>query len=79
MSAGPPPLHSANITPLARLDVPGGGEVVVHRQHAFIGHMSPPLGTSIYDVRDPRRPRLVAQIAPKDVYSHTHKVKVRAI
>ncbi len=76
MSAGPLPLHSANITPLARLDIPGGGEVVVHRQHAFIGHMSPPLGTSIYDVRDPRRPRLVAQIAPKDGYSHTHKVKV---
>lgn len=69
-------LHSANITPLARLDIPGGGEVVVKDGHAFIGHMSPPLGTSIYDVRAPRQPRLVAQIAPRDDYSHTHKVKV---
>ncbi|MBS9478950.1 RNA polymerase subunit sigma-70 [Ancylobacter radicis] len=70
------PLHSANITPLARLDIPGGGEVVVHKGHAFIGHMSPPLGTSIYDVRDPKAPRLVASLPPPDGYSHTHKVKV---
>ncbi|MDR6951670.1 hypothetical protein J2X65_001019 [Ancylobacter sp. 3268] len=70
------PLHSANITPLARLDIPGGGEVVVKDGYAFIGHMSPPLGTSIYDVRDPARPRLVAALAPPDGYSHTHKVKV---
>lgn len=78
MNAHPPAaaLHSANIIPLARLDIPGGGEVVLHRGHAFVGHMSPPLGTSIYDLSDPRSPRLVAQIAPNDGYSHTHKVKV---
>ncbi|MCJ8145031.1 RNA polymerase subunit sigma-70 [Ancylobacter sp. A5.8] len=78
MNAPPRPevLHSANVTPLARLDIPGGGEVVVHRNHAFIGHMSPPDGTAIYDVSDPRRPRQVARIAPPDGFSHTHKVKV---
>ncbi|QIB36255.1 RNA polymerase subunit sigma-70 [Ancylobacter pratisalsi] len=69
-------LHSSNITPLSRLDIPGGGQVTVQGGYAFIGHMSPPLGTSIYDVRDPRAPRLVASIAPPDAYSHTHKVRV---
>ncbi|MCS0503659.1 RNA polymerase subunit sigma-70 [Ancylobacter mangrovi] len=68
--------HSRNVTPLARLDIPGGGQVTVENGYAYVGHMSPPLGTSIYDVRDPREPRLVASIAPRDGYSHTHKVRV---
>ena len=67
---------SRNITPLARLDIPGGGQVVVQNGFAYLGHMSPPNGTSIYDVRDPRNPKLVAEIAPPDHYSHTHKVRV---
>lgn len=67
---------SRNITPLARLDIPGGGQVVVQNGFAYIGHMSPPHGTSIYDVRDPANPKLVAEIAPPDGYSHTHKVRV---
>ncbi|RMF41350.1 MAG: RNA polymerase subunit sigma-70, partial [Alphaproteobacteria bacterium] len=43
---------------------------------AFIGHMKPPMGTSIVDVADPAAPRVIAHIPPPDEYSHTHKVRV---
>ncbi|WP_018963941.1 hypothetical protein [Ancylobacter sp. FA202] len=76
MQATPGPIVSANLRPLARLDLPGGGEVTIKDGHAFIGHMSPPDGTTILDIRDPARPRIVAQLAPPDPFSHTHKVKV---
>ncbi len=57
------------------LDLPGGGQVVVDRQHAYVGHMAAPYGTSIVDVADPTRPRLVAQVrVPEDI--HSHKVRV---
>lgn len=72
----PGPIASTNLRPLARLDLPGGGEVTIKDGHAFIGHMSPPDGTTILDIRDPVRPRIVARLAPPDPFSHTHKVKV---
>jgi len=57
------------------LGVPGGGQVVVEGTYAYIGHMSPPHGTSIVDVGDPAHPRLVSQIrVPKDI--HSHKLRV---
>ena len=67
---------SDNFRLLARLDIQGGGQVVVRNGYAFVGHMSPPDGTSIIDVRDPENPRLVASIPPPDHFSHTHKVRV---
>lgn len=65
-----------NIRRLGRLDIPGGGQVVVQDGYAYIGHMDAPLGTSIIDVQDPANPTVVAQIAPPDEDSHTHKVRV---
>ncbi|ESR22683.1 LVIVD repeat-containing protein [Lutibaculum baratangense] len=65
-----------NVRRLGYLDIQGGGQVEVHRGHAFVGHMSPPDGTSIIDVRDPANPKVVATVAPPDQYSHTHKVRV---
>lgn len=57
------------------LDLPGGGQVVVDRGYAYVGHMAPPHGTSIIDIADPTRPRLVSQVnVPDDV--HSHKVRV---
>ncbi len=57
------------------LDLPGGGQVVVEGPYAYVGHMAPPHGTSIVDVSDPARPRLLSQVAvPGDV--HSHKVRV---
>lgn len=67
---------SASLRPLSRLDIPGGGQVVVQDGFAYVGHMSPPDGTSVIDVRDPRRPKVVASLPPPDHFSHTHKVRV---
>ena len=65
-----------NVRRIGHLDIPGGGQVVVKDGYAYVGHMSPPDGTSIIDIRDPANPRVVGQIAPTDHYSHTHKVRV---
>ncbi|WP_227271667.1 LVIVD repeat-containing protein [Roseobacter weihaiensis] len=65
----------SNIRALGRLDIPGGGQVVVQGDYAYIGHMKPPHGTSIVDVSDPANPKVVAHIDPPD-WSHTHKVRV---
>ncbi|WP_246725249.1 LVIVD repeat-containing protein [Beijerinckia sp. L45] len=43
---------------------------------AFIGHIAPPYGTSIVDVRDPKNPKILSQIMLPDMYSHSHKVRV---
>jgi hypothetical protein len=61
---------------LARMDIPGGGQVVADRSHIYIGHMRPPLGTSIVDVSDPKRPRLAATVELPS-HTHSHKVRVR--
>jgi len=72
----PHAVHSDNFRQLGRLDIPGGGQVVVRDGYAFVGHMSPPDGTSIIDVRDPANPRIAASIPPPDRFSHTHKVRI---
>ena len=60
---------------LAKLDIPGGGQVVAQGDYAFIGHMGPPDGTSIVDVSDPRKPRVTARIEVP-AFMHSHKVRV---
>ncbi|NNE80672.1 MAG: RNA polymerase subunit sigma-70 [Silicimonas sp.] len=65
-----------NIRRLGHLDIAGGGQVVVQNGFAFVGHMKPPMGTSIIDVRDPSAPKVVAHVPPSDEWSHTHKVRV---
>jgi hypothetical protein len=67
---------SRNIRRLGHLDIPGGGQVVVQDGYAYVGHMKPPMGTSIIDVSDPAAPRVVTHLPPPDGYSHTHKVRV---
>lgn len=67
---------SHNFRHLARLDIPGGGQVTVQGHHAFVGHMDAPHGTTIIDVADPRNPRIVAQVMLDDPWSHSHKVRV---
>jgi hypothetical protein len=65
-----------NIKRVGHLDVAGGGQVYVEGGYAFIGHMKPPHGTSVIDVRDPKSPKVVAEIGLSDQRSHTHKVRV---
>ena len=66
---------SQNVRHLGRLDIPGGGQVVVQGNYAYVGHMKPPLGTSIIDISDPANPKVVSHVDPPE-WSHTHKVRV---
>ncbi|MBI1965348.1 MAG: RNA polymerase subunit sigma-70 [Betaproteobacteria bacterium] len=67
-----------NITRISHLDLPGAGQVYVAGDYAYIGHITNKerLGTSILDVRDPRKPRVVTQIHLDDRDSHSHKARV---
>ncbi len=65
-----------NITRIGHMDLVGGGQVVVQGNYAYVGHMEPPLGTSIIDISDPANPKIVAQLKTPDEFSHTHKVRV---
>ncbi len=70
------PRLARNVERLGHLDLPGGGQVVVQGDYAYVGHMKPPHGTSIIDVSDPRRPRVAGEIGLEGDASHTHKVRV---
>jgi hypothetical protein len=75
--ASPPSAQLArNVRRLSRLEIPGGGQVVVQGRYAYVGHMKPPHGTTIVDVADPAHPQVVATIPLTDSRSHTHKVRV---
>ena len=66
-----------NVRRIGHLDIPGGGQVVIdNRGYAYVGHMKPPYGTSIIDVRDPKNPKVVSEIRLDNDLSHTHKVRV---
>ncbi len=65
-----------NIKRVGHLDIPGGGQVVVDGRFAYVGHMKPPHGTTIVDVSNPKKPKIVSTITLDDDYSHTHKVRV---
>jgi hypothetical protein len=60
---------------VAWLDCAGGGQVVLDGDHAYIGHMDAPHGTSVVDVSDPKHPRITASVdIPAGL--HSHKVRV---
>ena len=66
---------SHNTALLSHIDCPGGGQVWVEGTILYVGHMCWPSGTSIYDVADPRKPRLIARIDLPEGW-HSHKVRV---
>ena len=67
-----------NVKRLARLELPGAGQVTVEGKYAYVGHITNKerLGTSILDVSDPRNPRLLSQIHLDEADSHSHKARV---
>jgi hypothetical protein len=67
-----------NVRRLGHLDLAGAGQVTIAGSHAYVGHLpnEHQLGTSIIDVSDPRRPRVVATVTLDDPQSHSHKVRV---
>lgn len=58
------------------LDCPGGGQVRVEGNIAYIGHMMNPYGTSIVDVSDPANPNPLA-LVEMPPGSHSHKVRAQ--
>ena len=74
-NGNPPVGVSHNIKQLGRMDLAGGGSVVVENGYAYIGHMDPPHGTSIIDVRDPKNPKVIAHLEIAEGL-HSHKVRV---
>lgn len=57
------------------IDCAGGGQVVVKGNTAYIGNMTAPHGTLIYDVSEPTRPRPLARLE-MSTGTHSHKVRV---
>src|SRR6266849_704862 len=74
----PPHPLARNVARLSHLHLPGAGQVYVAGDFAYVGHIpnKQRLGTSILDVRDPRKPRVVSQISLDDPDSHSHKARV---
>ena len=60
---------------LGQIDCPGGGQVWWDKNILYVAHMRPPDGTSIYDVADPRNPKLLAKLDIPMGW-HSHKVRV---
>ncbi len=69
------PGASKRIKQVGRTDPPGGGVVTVENGYGYVGHIDPPYGTSILDVRDLKHPKVVAQLEVPDGI-HSHKVRV---
>ncbi|MCL6551894.1 MAG: hypothetical protein K6W08_02045 [Firmicutes bacterium] len=67
-------LHNLRLVSRTPYGPVGAGQVVVDRGFAYIAPMKD-VGTTIVDVRDPRRPRVVAQL-PCPPNTHMHKVQV---
>jgi hypothetical protein len=63
-----------NTERVAHIDCPGGGQVWVDGTTLYVGHMRHPSGTSIYDVADPKHPKLLSRIDIPDGW-HSHKVR----
>ena len=68
--------ETRNTSLVAAIDCAGGGQVWIDGTTLFVAHMNPPAGTSIYDVADPRHPKLLAQVEMPAGY-HSHKVRTR--
>jgi hypothetical protein len=72
------PSLTKNVTRVARLELPGAGQVYVEGKYAYVGHITNKegLGTSILDVSDPKNPKLLSQTPVGDKNSHSHKARV---
>lgn len=70
------PIYSSNVEHLFRMDIGGAGQVSISGNYAYLGYMRAPEGTSILDISDPRKPKVLSTIKVEDPQSHSHKVRV---
>ena len=73
---GTAPRGSPNIRHLSRMELEGGGQVVLDGNYAYVGHQHRVEGTTILDIADPRKPKIVSTLMPNHPWSHSHKVRV---
>ncbi len=75
MDASTDVIIAKNVRRISHMDIPGGGQVVVDGDLAFVGHIDPPAGTSIIDISDIENPKVLStlEIEPGN---HSHKVRV---
>ncbi len=73
--SGTQPRASSNIRHLCRMEIAGGGQIVIDGNYAYVGHQHRPQGTSILDIADPRKPRILSTLTPNHPWSHSHKVR----
>lgn len=66
--------QTRNAELVAHIDVPGGGQVWVEGDTLLVGHMHSPTGTTLFDVSNPRNPKLLATIQVPEGW-HSHKVR----
>ena len=67
--------NTLNTKLLSHIECAGGGQVWVEGTTLYIGHMRHPSGTTIVDVADPRKPKILNRIEMPDGW-HSHKVRV---
>ena len=67
--------NNLNTKLLSHIECAGGGQVWVEGTTLYIGHMRHPSGTTIVDVADPRKPKILNRIEMPDGW-HSHKVRV---
>ena len=46
------------------------------RGYAYVGHQHRPQGTTILDISDPRKPKVLSTLTPGHPWSHSHKARV---
>ena len=66
---------SRNVRRIGHVDCPGGGQVWVEGTTLYVGHMQAPSGTTIVDIADPLRPKVLDVIGLPAGW-HSHKVRV---
>lgn len=69
------PAEARNVVSLGHLDIDGGGMVDVQGTIAAVGHMSPPFATTILDVADPAKPKILSRINARPGI-HSHKARI---
>ncbi len=74
--AGTAPRASSNIRHLCRMELEGGGQIVMDGNYAYVGHQHRPHGTTILDISDPRKPKILSTLTPNHPWSHSHKARV---
>lgn len=74
--AGTAPRASSNIHHLSRMEIEGGGQIVIDGNYAYVGHQHRPHGTTILDISDPRKPKILSTLTPNHPWSHSHKVRI---